>query len=681
MAAEPTPAPPKGSSDADGQAQDTNTARTAEATATGAGGAEKATEQKEPEPERTTIASKETTILRVGANGEIQRKLSTKPLAEVDQIIVVYDPRCMACYGGLKDMVARDSEEWKKTSTFMLMPSLTSSPECLLCAEMSLYLAGLGIGPEENLRWIRIDDYLHHGDKIVVAMLEEDKWFYPAEEAESLMGFYKQGTVKYTEKYEDPDEEPPEEEPGVEESSRFEANLWSVRAWVTCAFACKDFEEGCVFELKDEMLPNQILPMLSDASKGLPSLGPVPSTLKAPSPVFPSKSSLVFVTFSEASAEKYGKIFKSVQLCNGWNLEEPGLPEGYSIDGFSPQAAALLTDKDKACLTIAKNTADQVPGWEAPPEEEEEEDAEGGGQKEGAERKKYKEEFGIESVGDHLDSISNKIRFLNGTPMHEALGGIFKPRFDESPRYPVFLIEPEDFVGETGAETYTTVVERCMFQTTNECIAVVFGSDFASFGESKWMPQATSVLVDNTDTVIFATHAEAEQVANFFQKSRYETEDVGLALRTQMKGNPMAQFLTLASALGQELEDGELIAPAMTVGTQLTNVPVQKFSATSPASPFFLTDQDFKPLTERLLPSVDGFDGATLVVPAKLMQRLLGSFIPKDAEYPGTADFLGEAYGNLEDGDLHFAFDAVKDLISTYEETWKGTQSRKMADA
>ena len=145
-------------------------------------------------------------------------------------------------------------------------------------------------------------------------------------------------------------------------------------------------------------------------------------------------------------------------------------------------------------------------------------------------------------MGVHLDSIFAKIKRLNGQPIYEALGGLFNP---DSGLYPVFLIEPEDLVGETGTETYTTAAQSCCsFLTEVEgksdtvSVAVVINKDFASFEGNKWMPRATSFFVDNTDALIFATESEAEQVANFFLKRRFATEDVGQALKMQLRGNP-----------------------------------------------------------------------------------------------------------------------------------------------
>ena len=117
------------------------------------------------------VAGKETTLLKVNARGEVERSFSTKPLQEVEQILVVFDPRAqMSWFGKLKTLV-EDFQD--KTQTFLLMPSLSSSPECLLCAELGLILTSTTIvGPEEKLCLVRVDDYMHHGDAIITSMVE-----------------------------------------------------------------------------------------------------------------------------------------------------------------------------------------------------------------------------------------------------------------------------------------------------------------------------------------------------------------------------------------------------------------------------------------------------------------------------------------------------------------------------
>merc|ERR1712232_1221041 len=145
----------------------------------------------------TNIASKETTIIEVGDDGDFVRYLSLKPLTEVEQILLVIDPRSHPHREIAQTLFGEPPEEWTnldktKCVTFMLMPSRTSSPECLLCVEVGLQclsLAGFRI-PSNDVRVVRIDDYLHHGHAILKAMMESGKKVSPAEEVSSMLGFF-----------------------------------------------------------------------------------------------------------------------------------------------------------------------------------------------------------------------------------------------------------------------------------------------------------------------------------------------------------------------------------------------------------------------------------------------------------------------------------------------------------
>ena len=57
------------------------------------------------------------------------------------------------------------------------MPSVTSSPDAMLCAEAALQALSLGMyfGRVPDLRLVRLDDYLAHGYDILVAMMEQGK--------------------------------------------------------------------------------------------------------------------------------------------------------------------------------------------------------------------------------------------------------------------------------------------------------------------------------------------------------------------------------------------------------------------------------------------------------------------------------------------------------------------------
>eukprot|EP00930_Biecheleria_cincta_P067357 TRINITY_DN5389_c0_g1_i1.p1 TRINITY_DN5389_c0_g1~~TRINITY_DN5389_c0_g1_i1.p1 ORF type:complete len:508 (-),score=98.38 TRINITY_DN5389_c0_g1_i1:202-1725(-) len=419
------------------------------------------------------IGGKETTIIEFGNDGQLVRHLSQKPWADVEQILLVFDPRTDPFHD------TKTPDDWtdavkKKVVTFLLMPSLTSSPECLLCAEIGLQCFTPDKVPLKDVRVVRVDDYLSLGHDILKAMIEKNKKVYPAEERDSmlkLIGF--DPALSYKEEICGDDDEKPVEEK-CEQVSRFHCNIYNFRAW--CHWPVGGgLEESGIMEGWERMLS-----LLSDADNALPSLGPVPSDnssdFKSPKPFHGSKSSPVGVVFSEASLAKYSEICKiPVVLCK--DVKD-------------------LKDDDK---------------------------------------------------------------------------------------YPILFMEPEDLCADPEKQQYkTTAIE------------------------------------------FLSKYREAEQVSNFFSKTKHPMEHVGKSLCMQSIPFPRLHFFTMGTAMGQELQDHEILTPAVTVGSKASGIPAQKFNSQCPWSPFFLTGKDLKPLApERLIAAADGFDGATVIQPANLIMKLL----------------------------------------------------------
>jgi hypothetical protein len=73
-----------------------------------------------------TVAGKETTIIELGLGGTPIRSGSGKALAEVEQILVVVDPRALqnVTASAAKDFLPPDVRA--KTTAFLLVPSVTS---------------------------------------------------------------------------------------------------------------------------------------------------------------------------------------------------------------------------------------------------------------------------------------------------------------------------------------------------------------------------------------------------------------------------------------------------------------------------------------------------------------------------------------------------------------------------
>ena len=168
-------------------------------------------------------------------------------------------------------------------------------------------------------------------------------------------------------------------------------------------------------------------------------------------------------------------------------------------------------------------------------------------------------------------------------------------------------------------------------------MVVLINEDYASFAAEKWLVPALNTLDDNADGVIFATQAEIAQVAAFFTKSAASEAVERLALM-QLVPKPGLHHFTLSTALGKELTDGEVITPAVTVGTEGGRVPLAKFlQDAGKKTRLFLTDKDWQPLKDRVIP---GSAEVTLIQPAKLFIDLFDSVLklaPERGEYRGQA--------------------------------------------
>jgi hypothetical protein len=198
--------------------------------------------------------------------------------------------------------------------------------------------------------------------------------------------------------------------------------------------------------------------------------------------------------------------------------------------------------------------------------------------------------------------------------------------------YPLFLVFPEDLpTWRTNGEYNTYLDFMSCYREAYPCKAVMvvlINEDYASFAAEKWLvPTLPSLAGSGTprylaDGVIFATQAEIEQVAAFFTKSAASEAVEHLAVM-QLVPNRRLKFFTLSTALGKELTDGEVITPAVTVGTEGARVALAKFKQNAgKKTAFFLTDKEWQPLKDRVIP---GRAEVTLIQPAKLLIDLFDS--------------------------------------------------------
>jgi len=282
----------------------------------------------------------------------------------------------------------------------------------------------------------------------------------------------------------------------------------------------------------------------------------------------------------------------------------------------------------------------------------------------------------VAGAGDD-DDEPPPVETINGDKnyVNSFAGGVYSPT-----KQPVLVVEAADLVGAknligAGArrpfhDFVTHYRERCAYDVQT----VVFTA--ASFDElisNSWLAPAVYESLENADVVIFATHAELPKVHTFFTSPKYANENVGIALCAQCVPIPVMHLFTLKSAMGQDLANGEIIAPAVTLGKGESAIPTSKFNCTSKRSPFFLRDDSFDPMVQRTLPGAGSSrsDNVTLIQPAKLISRILNRIMLPGAN-PTWHGTYGEEFKGIDTDDkLQEANENLKALIDGYAKLLK----------
>jgi len=133
----------------------------------------------------------ETTLFELAANGPLVRRLSQRPLGEVQSILLVVDPRALSRIPDvLRHQLLDVAELARRVTTFVLLPSsATSSRDCIFRAgEGFVSLAPPGM-TAYDVRIVRTDDYLRLGDAVIVDMMEQGWKVHPAHEVDEMLSF------------------------------------------------------------------------------------------------------------------------------------------------------------------------------------------------------------------------------------------------------------------------------------------------------------------------------------------------------------------------------------------------------------------------------------------------------------------------------------------------------------
>jgi len=278
--------------------------------------------------------------------------------------------------------------------------------------------------------------------------------------------------------------------------------------------------------------------------------------------------------------------------------------------------------------------------------------------------------FGEKGGVEMLTVTEDHMGMLEGDGLEGELGGI-----GTATANPVLMVGPADLVGNpVGPSLFVRFLGKFReIQPSTPICVVVADESLGAFKENLWMVNVVHHLIENADMVIFATNNEVPSAFSFFTKTRYEKSYVAYLAMYQLIAFPRLHFYTLGTALEAELEDKEIFFPAVTVGPPAGNAalpPVEKFMVEN--NPFIFPGFSNH---ERVVPGADGFEGASLIVPCKLLtsifsgvcDNLMAKF--EEGEVSWVAAF-GEDFEGTErvPEELSEAMSNLRDLCSEFNQ-------------
>jgi hypothetical protein len=477
------------------------------------------------------VGGKETLVVEI-ESGKLSYHGSSKPIEEVEQVLLVLDPRNAENCFGLMQLLTPDI--LMKTKGFLLLPSISSSPESMAIAEVTLQSMGfIGNFASDVLHVVRVDDWLAYGDTILVAMVEAGKRVYPAEEAGAMLGFFEENEElsAMEEDWENEDENGNPKMKSTGPRSRFAASIFSYRAWChwPMGFGSEESQIG------DSIAA--VTAILRDESNSLPRLEccPPPTWPSVKGPLCPTTTKPVFIAFNEASAAKYSAALGVSVLACGDPLIPPDILltadtfEGKAVEDLDPALVAQLKEGELLWLTIEANARAGLEGWE-------EEDDEG--KEEGPKRAEAIDKTGS-MWGVDWGSVATRLNdaktMMGDTPWPEKLAPALAGKAPS-----VLIIEPADLAcpaeGKAWKQACNAIYILPKLREANPELmlsVVLTAPEFEAHASNRWLLPSLHQFTENCDVCLFAVDAELPALQAFFSGAKYDSENTAkvLALR------------------------------------------------------------------------------------------------------------------------------------------------------
>jgi len=226
---------------------------------------------------------------------------------------------------------------------------------------------------------------------------------------------------------------------------------------------------------------------------------------------------------------------------------------------------------------------------------------------------------------------------------HVCVGSALAHECANGRHFPIVIVHLEDLRASSDSDQFEKGIGEFSeaAQSLEEhvgrslLLTIVFlGESMTLFSEAKWLIPAVSAAINDAHICVFAAGSELSQIGTVFGRPK---QDMPVLTRYSLAPFPRLHCCTFATALGETLEEHECIGVALTVvpdgGNSVSEqfgsgLPRDKFAACkSRWSPFALSDSRCEAKVERIVLGGSGGASASLIMPAKLLTRLLDGML------------------------------------------------------
>ena len=570
----------------------------------------------------------ETVVVKLGPDGSFTKEYSSKSFEDTDCIVLVLDPRKSGPHyyqnSHLKQYAA-------KLKVVVLLPSTTSSKECLMKAEVSLLcccVASTFEGAEKL--FVRMDDYLAHGDGIISSLISAGKTVYPAEEAANLKAMV-DATID---------------------------SIFSMRAFAHWPVGMGG-EEGEIIDFFD--LASEVF---SKDDCSLPTIEQVPTdAFLTTEALYPDTKPTFYYAFNEETTNSLkAELDVTVNL-----MSFPG-PDDFDssiVDGTpglirgEPSESAVFAASGAAAGWCAKCSV-KLPtpcGHDKVVDEDDDPlTCQFGDCKRDDIEMQEGDEFSLcascKSIGVckacYVDLPEGEAK---DAALKNMVTDVKRPEPSFTGKAAVFLLDlekdisnvppPNGYDGSGICAALAWLGKLREYFCDTSFVVIIMAESYESLATNIQLVPSMYQLTENVDIVLFCLKSDTEHIKAFCCGSKSPNESIFKVFNHAMTPFPRMHFYVFSNAMGRDIEDGSILGPTFTISDSPAGASIDTSKyATSVVNPhtnkttglFTLPNAEGSFANDRVLPGAPGTN-TTLMCNGKFLMSLFESIKgenPKD---------------------------------------------------